>query len=549
MLIGCALLCGATLQAAWHDFVVQAPRGGLRHDESISLQAITGHQEDLERLVPGQIVPMASVHAMDVLDDDRGPARVARGLARTDFHPPLYFLLGHGWLRLGDRLGVPTRDHSDVLAVDLWLARLSGGLIFAALALLCAEGLRRRDRIGVACVAAAPLFLASQQIERESGNCRPYALLILLTVAAWLLLLRRLAPRAGGPASTGDGPGIALGVVLGLGLLTHYLFAFVAAPVVLAGLQGRGGLRRAAITTATATTVFAPWLLYQGTRAFLAPGHLRKAATGWGMSIKRIDALLRRYFSGSPQLESLAGTAAEHGFEVAPWMLPGALAITCAILLVRRGPVGRALGLALLLPLALPLAVDLAVGKSLLDTDRVAVGLVPLTLWGIAWALSRVGRRVGPVVALVVAGAVLLASPPRQAYTQSRGLAGGARLERVLQRVDSARVLVVTNADARGQLLQRVRYLPGETDLVLVPPDRLARDVPKLAAGYSHLHVLTVRHPRGHPTLRRKHATRMDKRLVKAGFQQVTGQDWQRGGWVLYRRKGRTKKTGAGQGR
>lgn len=516
----------ATALEAARRYVIDAPAGGLHHDEAITLLAATGHQEDLRRLVPGMALPVASIHALEELDPLRGPLDVARGLVRTDFHPPLYFVAAHLWLQLGAAAGVPAGSHTDPLAVDRWLARLSGGAVLLAVGLFLLEGLRRRDRAGVAGLGAAVLLVANPYVGQQADSCRPYALVILLAAASWILLLRLL----GQDDRRDTFRAVLLGLVLGMGILTHYLFAPCAVGMILALLQGRGGPRRAVLAGGVAALVFAPWLAFAGSRVIEPPSHLRRGAGGMATCVERIDDLLRGYFA----LVEPAG--ARHPWP--PWVLPALLGVACLVLLARGGRVGRALCLVLVLPLGLPLAVDLGLDRRLLSVDRVAVAFVPLASWGAAWLLLVCGRRAGPALLLVAAAALLHAAPPPEDVYPNRYVRGGAKLAAELARDDGARALVVTTADARGQLLQRVRYVPGETDLVLVQAPKLARQVPELARGYSHVFVLGVRHARGHPGFRSRHAVRLDKRMEAAGFRRVASRSWKEDGWALYRRKG-----------
>ncbi len=517
------LLAALTLRAGWHDLVLVAGFDGLTHDEAISLQAITGHQGDTHPLVVGEVVPLASVQRWGQLGPDRGAVDTLRGLAETDFHPPLWFLAARGWLRLGAAGGLPLTSPRDALRVDHWLAMGSGLLIWLAVAALMAEGLRRRDRAGWACLGAGALLPLNGLVVRESSNIRPYALLILLTVLAWILVLRLLI--RDGRARRGSTA--ALTLVLGLGLLTHYLFACVAAALLLALV--RTGPRRAVAVGLGAAAPVIPWLVMLGGRAGLPPNHLLRAGEGLAVSIERLDALVRGYFS-------LDEVLADGPFEsLPPWALPGALALVVAVLLLRRDRLGRALALAVSLPLALPLLADLLLHQTLLSTDRVAVAFVPLALWGLAWAGTGLGRRAGPALMLGALLATAFTRPPRAPEAPNANVLGGQHLHRAERRQPGARILVATTTDSRGQLMQRARYLPADADLVLVDGKRLGVQVAAAAKGYDRVHVLLMRRPRGRARIGPKRTAGLEQAMREAGWEQAGRRGWRRNGWVDYR--------------
>ncbi len=533
--LGGLLLAVLTLRAGWHDLVEVVGFDGLTHDEAISLQAITGHQLDTHRLVVGEVVPMASVQRWGQLDPDRSAADTLAGLAATDFHPPAYFLLARVWLRLGGALGLALDDPRRALDVDVWLARGSGGRLWLAMLALMAEGLRRRDRVGWACVGAAVLFPLNVEVVRESSNIRPYALLILVTVLAWLLLLRLL--QRDGRAHRGSTA--ALAGLLALGLLTHYLFACVAAALLLALLPIRG--RRAVAVGAVAVVPSLPWLVTLGDRAGTPPNHLRRTADGLEASIERLDALLRGYFSLDEvfvdgPLEALP-----------PWALPASIGIVVVVLLLRRDRVGRALALALAFPLALPLLVDLIAHKRLLSTDRVAVAFVPLAFWAMAWLAAGLGRRLGPVLVVLAGLWTIPALAPLEPEAANVNVFGGERLHREQRRHPDARILVATTTDSRGQLMQRARYLPADADLVLVEGKGLGGQVVAAAEDHDLVHVLLMRRPRGHPRIGTRRIKGLDRAMGRAGWEQSGRKRWQRNGWVQYRR--RAEKEGPKSGR
>ena len=504
---------------------------GLGHDESIALLSMTGHQLDRGPLDAGKIQPLSILHQQVQLDPSRGIADLFYGLRATDFHPPLYFVLGRLWLQAGGLVGVSTYPPATAVPIDVWLTRLSGLLLVLAVAVLVVAGLRRQDAVGLAHLAAAASIPHLPYLASHGFNCRPYALVALLAVVGWVLLLERLRFTEGtGSLSEAATRAailrldLALGLVLGLGLLTHYLFLFYALGILIPFLgMGRRGLASAVRAGLVTVALFGPWLLFAGERVLKPPAHLRKVTPSAEIAIERLDRLLRDYLSLGDSLP-----------ELSHWVLPGALALGLLLLLCHNSRVSRALAAVLALPFLGPLCVDLAVGRSLLAVDRVAVAAVPIGLWAIGWALANLPARLAPFV--VAAAAILVVSAaPEHSFRANRYIQGGDVASAILERADVASMLVVTTADARGQLLRRTRYLPSSADLAFVPARDLAKTLPTLAAPYTHLYVLGVPRPYGgRQKFRRKHAETYDKALRARGWTRTRSKRRHKNGWALY---------------
>lgn len=165
---------------------------------------------------------------------------------RHDGHPPLYYLLLHGWIDLvGDG--------------DTAVRALSG--IFSVLALPLAWLLGRR-RGGPALGWLAVLVLAASPFAlRYATETRMYSLIILLTLIGWLAIDRALeAPR---PL-----PLVVIALVSGALLLTHYwsfwLLGSVGLVLVVRWWRSDGADRRAsgwaAVAVAAGAVFFLPWL-------------------------------------------------------------------------------------------------------------------------------------------------------------------------------------------------------------------------------------------------------------------------------------------------
>lgn len=203
-------------------------------------------------------VNIASLPLADLLD-----------ALRSDGHPPLYYVVLHGWMEVFGSGDGAVRALSGVASVlTLPLAWVAG-----------------RRRAGVAGGLAVLLLTAVAPYSlRYATETRMYALLMLLVFAGWLLAddLRSAPDRR---------RWIALAVVTGTALLTHYwvIYLGAAAVVVLAWRWWRRGERTVAIRIGSAlaagSLLFLPWL----------PSFLHQAAntgTPWGTASRPTRALV-----------------------------------------------------------------------------------------------------------------------------------------------------------------------------------------------------------------------------------------------------------------
>ena len=177
---------------------------------------------------------------------------------RRDGHPPLYYLLLHGWIAaLGDG--------------DEAVRSLSGVLSIATLPVIWFAGRRYGGR--GAGLAAVVLLATNPFAIRYATEARMYSLLMLLVAVGWLSI-RVALDRPSRAALVGSG------AATGLLLLTHYwsFYLVAATGAVLLWAWRRDGNRRAG-TVLSAMVVgcalFVPWL-----PAFVA----QAASTGtpWG---------------------------------------------------------------------------------------------------------------------------------------------------------------------------------------------------------------------------------------------------------------------------
>lgn len=149
-------------------------------------------------------------------------------LVTRDVHPPFYFLLLGGWLRL---LGLGP--------ASTWGAKTLSLLVsLPSIPLLWALGRRLLGRRGRGPTLAALFGALSPAWLWYSQEVRSYSLLITLGLAAAYGLARLLEPRPRGPWP------VVTAIATGLMLWTHYLAFLLAAALGLAAVAQRAGRRR-----------------------------------------------------------------------------------------------------------------------------------------------------------------------------------------------------------------------------------------------------------------------------------------------------------------
>jgi uncharacterized membrane protein len=205
---------------------------------------------------------------------------------RHDGHPPLYYVLLHFWLELGDG--------------DTWVRALSGliGLAGFPLAYLCGLRLgRRRGAEGLGARRTGMLALLLWALlpygVRYAAETRMYSLVAVLVMAGYLLVDGLLAEPRRADLPRGSPLGGAIGVaVVGAALLwTHYWAIWLLAATGLLALlvafravdparRRRGWLCAGALVGSL--VLFAPWLpamLYQSAHTGTPWGEVFRPAT------------------------------------------------------------------------------------------------------------------------------------------------------------------------------------------------------------------------------------------------------------------------------
>ncbi|MBX3471780.1 MAG: glycosyltransferase family 39 protein [Planctomycetes bacterium] len=474
-------------------------RHGLWGDELFSLAMATGHslEHPADQADParGDFVegpeprPLAEFARYLELDPDAGPDRVLGAVRRSDTSPPLYYLLLAAWVRVAGTSDVAVRAFTALAALAAlpllaWVARRLGG----------------RAAVVPVCVLYAVLPLSVYY----GTEGRMYGLLLLCAVATIACALR-LHERGSGGAAVG------LVVAGAAGLLTHYFFLFLWAPLAcwLLVWPGRAGRATALGCAAAAALVAAPWyaLLPELLGAWRVTG-------GW---LER-DGLYQPHW---PALllwrqVSLRGTwdLIPRRFEVLQ-----AVALVALALLARRlprpsRPVGGPRGLLWAAALVPPLGVvvfDLLKGTQASSFPRFGIAALPGAVLLVGLAMGRLPRRLRAAALLVVVAGCALATRSLHTHRSRNGTPyrelGAIVAHRcgpddllIVQSIPSgvagvARAALVPLGEARGpRLFAWVGQLGGRTE----------EDLARLVAAHRRVMVVEVhRLPDDPPTPRR----------------------------------------------
>ena len=358
---------------------------------------------------------------------------------RRDGHPPLYYLLLHGWIELfGDG--------------DEAVRSLSGVFSLAALPLMWLAGGRYAGR---AAAGAGLVLLATNPFAiRYATEARMYALVTLLVLAGWLSL-RAALDRPSRLALAGTA------VTTGLLLLTHYWSFYLVAATGLVLLWswrgGRAGARRALLAMAVGCVLFVPWL-----PAFV--DQAGSTGTPWGTPQRPTSVLTVSLTDwGGGTLNGLNGEAQLLGIAIALLVLLALFARPSDDLHVeldlRTQPHAR--HEVIVVALTMGIAVVVAYATTSAFASRYTAGVFPIVLLVAAYGVTRLPR--AGVQSLVLAVVAVL------------GLVGGVdnALSSRTQGGDVARYIVANGA-------------PG--DVVAYCPDQLGPSVSRLLpAGFDQL--------------------------------------------------------------
>jgi mannosyltransferase len=202
---------------------------------------------------------------------------------RHDGHPPVYYLLLHGWMRVFGEGATAVRALSTVLSL-------------ATLPLAWSTGKRYGGR--QCALAALVLFAVVPSAVRFGSEARMYGLVVLLVLGAWAVG-RRAWERPSLPRLS------LFALLTGLLLLTQYwsFYLFFATAAVLLGIALRGSpaarspARRLLAALGVGGLCFVPWL-----PVFL--DQLRTTGTPWGPPARPAQVLASLLAGGGPSGEA-----------------------------------------------------------------------------------------------------------------------------------------------------------------------------------------------------------------------------------------------------
>jgi mannosyltransferase len=349
-----------------------------------------------------------------------------------DGHPPLYYLLLHGWTNLFGSGDLAVRSLSALFGV-------------ATLPLAWFAGRRYAGLLGA--VATLVVLASNPFAIRYSSEARMYSLVILLVLAGWLALQRAEERPSSGRLA-------AVAAAGGLLLLTHYwaffLLAAVGGLLALRAARARPGPERARAVrllgaVAASGVLFLPWL-----PAFLS--QMGATGTPWGRPERPsvVLTVMFRDYGGGLHAEA----------EVLAFLL---------LVLVGVGLMGRAAGAwglhldlrtrprahpeVLVAAGTLGLAVVVGYVADSAFASRYTAIVLPLVVLVVALGITRLPRHVPQGVAVV---AVLLL-----------GLYGGAREAR-------------TERTQAGHIAGAIMAEAGPSDVVAYCPDQIGVAVSRL---------------------------------------------------------------------
>ena len=459
-------------------------RHGLWVDEVFSLAMSTGHSLEhpaaaaepaLGDFVQGDSPRSAEEWRAYLRHDEpaAGPGRVLRAVRLSDTSPPLYYLVLWAWTRL---LGTS----------DLALRGLSLVLALAGFPFLLSLAARLGGRRAV---LPAGLFLALSPPAIYYGTeGRMYALLWLcVLVFAWAVLRVRRSPSLATHAL--------LAAALLAGMLTHYFFVFVCAPLCAWLLWKPGRARRARLLGAFAgvTLGLLPW--YLGLPASLAAWRITGEWLTWKPSgFQRPQAVLELF------LGYLTGGARDIWGEQAQARRLALGLFAALLFLWGLRTRGRTAGGPLLLALWLggavlgPLLFDLARGTYTVAVPRYAAAGLPAAalLTGVLLARLPLGWRIAFL------GLLALAWKPnleRLLGLRSRSWCPLREVARGLEPHDAPDHLVLVHSIPSG-VLGIARYHRGQAPIAAWVEQLGEREVPDsltaLARGSTLIHLVRV---------------------------------------------------------
>ncbi len=206
------VLIAAFMQASW-----AAQKTTITHDETISYLSAVGHQGDFEHIFRENVYPAnhwataGEWKAWFAIDAPFSFRQIARDLAESDIHPPLYFWLLHMWAWLfGVQAWTGPTLNMLLQAVGTW------GLFQLA---------RYALKDDVEALIVTFIWSVSPAVLTAVLEARQYSLLGVCTIFFIWLVARIVAPNG----ALGWQPWLLLLLATAAGALTHYHFILIVA--------------------------------------------------------------------------------------------------------------------------------------------------------------------------------------------------------------------------------------------------------------------------------------------------------------------------------
>jgi hypothetical protein len=467
VLLAGAIAAGSALRGG-----LIAGKRTLSHDEAISYLSAAGKQGLYQERAGAGAAPFGTLaHAAELKalmrpDEPLCLERIARDLAETDIHPPLYFWLLHLWVL--------------ITGVHLWsgpvLNVLIAGAAAAALyALACAV---LRERLAAAVVAA--LWVTSPAVIEMAVEARQYDLLALSTIGFAWSLLRYVD---GAEARRGRYL-VFLTLATLAGLLTHYHFGLlIAAGYLWLAVRLRHQPRRLLAGLAgMAAGVVAFVLIHPRFMASVLRARPQSAEPGELDVLGRLECLLETY-------SNFLTTTAHNAWLVHKYLLPASAAFVlgvglCGWVMVRRSRVaGYAFGERSVVYFFLAMAGANAVLYLSGVSPRHAMAarylamIWPFLAFLPVLVVNRISGPRTPLMLLLVA-----AMAGSDLAGVQRSVARWRALPEPQRTFEQAPTVVIDNV-ARGVLLPIVWHVPDECPVLAAPESRLLEDDASRLAG------------------------------------------------------------------
>jgi uncharacterized membrane protein len=426
-------------------------------DEAVASQHVAGYSERdvIAAFSKREGVRAHEAGAYALGGSRRGPRDVVATLAAEDpQHPPLFYVVAHGWRAF----------FGSSIAASRALSALFGLLGIASAGALCA--LVTRSAIGG--WSGAALFALSPFQVVYAQEVREYSLFATLTLLSSALLIASLRRPAVSML-------VAYAVACVAGLYTFTMFLLVLAAhgtILVLRRPGRETVRRLALAMVAAVVCWVPWIAVLVERRDLVA-----STNDWsGVRWSPLALAAKWLFNGATSFFDLTYLDARW----APVSLMVLFVLALALFALQRAaPDARAVVVSLMLWSFGSLAViDLAGGGHRSTVARYVVPAfcaltVAVAAWvSAAWSAKRPSLALGSALALCLAGAASLSVRSTHTVWWDNAKEGG--IPSIAAAIDSTRLPVLVTNVNWPIMANLARYVRTDPSFVLVDTDRVA---------------------------------------------------------------------------